>query len=235
MNPRSIAIDPADAPRVRLPWFWPVLTIGAMLVLGMVVAGVNQNILYLSMLSALLVTLALFIRTWTVAMIALFGCIYFSAVEADFTHLTFLDPAPHDARGGSWATPIDPSQAWHYHFNLGDLGALQAPGPLEAFLCVDGHNLKGLLIALQGRTINAAAYCHPELPVDHIAIPLYPNIGSSLDVSLSGMPGHKPAIYIGPEVSRTHVYSDAVWLEFTRDGERFIYHAQRRVDTKATH
>lgn len=225
MRPGTSTIDrPAGAARgFRGPWTTVVL--GAA-ILGLVYAsGVNRNALELSLLfSACVILSAVVTRAWSEALL-LGACAYLASVPVRVPDLGPLYPAPRNVPGkeGLWVTPMGRGETWTYPFELVGLGAGGAAGHLY----VDGRDLSGLVVTVQGKTLSASAYSAKKNGLDHIAIPLDCGSPGPLVVSLSALPGAAPRIFHGPEVHGFDVYGDAVWLEFDRGADRFIYQAKR--------
>jgi hypothetical protein len=128
-----------------------------------------------------------------------------------------------------WVRAIGKGETWTYQFTVGDLVGHSEGAAPAGYLYIDGRNLSGLVIGVQGRTLVGAGFCSKKSGLDHVAIPLGNDTANTLEVTLRGMPQSTPRIFHGPEVHGFDVYSDAVWLEFTRNEDRMIYHAKRAV------
>ncbi len=225
MSPNQYATDQARRP-IR---FWVVSGVGGALLAIVFLTKINQNLLFLSMLFAAFVVVSLFLRQWWTALLGLGSCAYLACVQGEITVVHLFDPAPHDVRGESWASPINQGQSWRYHFNIGDIRKFEQSGPFSGFLYIDGHDLSALLIEVQGKTFKGSLVAVAKIGIEHIAIPIEPGASGFIDVLLQPLPGSTPGIYIGPEVHGSTVYSDAVWLEFTGGRQRLIYHAVREA------
>jgi hypothetical protein len=211
------------------PWFHLSAALGSILFLAVVVSAVNQNLLYLSLLFALFVALACAVRSWPILLLTLFLFGYFSCVEADFRPLTFVDPLPNEPAGDLVTIPIPSNQSWRYHFDLARLSPRDTQAPLAAYLYIDGRDLRNLNVDINGQLFRGSEYRFTKLGIDHLAIPVHPRAGAALDIALKPLPGEDPTINIGPEISKTQVYPDAVWLEITNNRERLIFHARRVI------
>jgi hypothetical protein len=187
------------------------------------------------MLFSVVIVMSVVLRRWWALILGLGACAYLACVPARVPDLGPLYPAPRDIPGAErmWVTEIGKGETWTYHFTL---GGLKDPGKGAApagFLYIDGRNLSGLVIGVQGKTFVGSGLCSKKNGLDHVAIPLENELAGTLDVTLRGMPEATPRIFHGPEVHGFDAYSDAVWLEFTRDGDRMIYHAKRAVALQA--
>ncbi len=223
----NISRRPAYPP--GLPWFHLSIALGSILFLAVVVSTVNQNLLYLSLLFALFVAVASVVRSWPIVLLTLFLFSYFSCVEADFRELNFVDPLPNEPTGDLVTIPIPGNQSWHYHFDLRRLSPQDTRPPVAAYLYIDGRDLRNLNVVINGQLFRGSEYRFTKLGIDHLAIPVHPRSGEALDISLKPLPGGDPTINIGPEISKTQVYPDAVWLEITNNRDRLIFHARRAI------
>jgi len=229
-SPSTIDRLPGPANRPAGPWLSAGLG-GAALAL-IYLADVNRNILYLSMLLSVVILISAALRRRWAAFLGLGACAYLACVPAQVVDLGVLYPAPRNIPGAEkmWVTEIGDGARWTYKFALGDQGRNGECAKRSGYLYVDGRNLSGLEIEMQGRTLNASAYCGKKSGIDHVAIPVRIGSESVVAVTLSGDPRSRVRIFHGPEAHGFDVYGDAVWLEFTGDGDRLIFHAKRTVD-----
>jgi len=199
------------------------------------VLGINRNLLYLSMLFSVLVMLSAVLRRWWTLLLGLGVCAYLSIAQANVEDLGVLYPAPRDIPGAEnmWVAGIGEGQTWTYRFTLGDPGRRGEGANPSGFLYIDGRGLSNLVVSVQGRDLAGSSFCSKKNGLDHLAIPLEIESARSLVVSLRGLPGANPRIFQGPEVHGFNVYRDAVWLEFTGNAVRAIYHAQRAATSPA--
>jgi hypothetical protein len=193
-------------------------------------------LLYLSMLLSASVMVSAALRRWWALVPCLGACGYLAVVPARVDDLGVLYPAPRDIPGAQnmWVAGIGEGQTWTYRFTLGDPGGRGQGADPGGFLYVDGRGLSNLVVGVQGRSLAGSAFSSRKNGLGHIAIPLGAVREGALVVSLRGLPGTSPRIFQGPEVHGFNVYRDAVWLEFTGNGTRAIYHAQRAVTESAT-
>jgi hypothetical protein len=209
---------------------------GAAAILGLIyLCGLNRNLLYLSILFSVAVMLATVLRRWWTISLALGICAFLAIVPAKVADLGKLYPAPHDIPGADklWCTGIGAGETWLYHFTLDGLEKYRKGAGATGYLYIDGRNLSGLAVGVQGRTLKASAFSTEKTGMDHISIPLENVAEGALTVSLHGMPQATPMIFHGPEVHGHDVYGDAVWLEFTSGPDRVIYEAKRTVASSA--
>ncbi len=230
MTANTTAIDRLLAPARRIPRPWAAVGLGAVTLGGFYVLNANRNLLYLSMLFSAAVMMSVVLRRWWTIVLGLGICAFLAGVPARVADLGPLYPAPRDRPGteNMWVSAIKQGETWVYRFAPGDLGIAGGAGP-AGILYIDGRNLSGLVVDVQGRTVNASAFCGKKNGFDHVAIPLAGEGTSAFTVSLRGMPRTTPKIYHGPEAHGFEVYGDAVWLEFTGDRGRIICEAQRTV------
>jgi hypothetical protein len=231
MKPGTPAIDHpfGQAGRLRLPWFSMGIAGG---ILGAVyLCGVNQNLLYLSLLFSVAAMMSVVLRRWWTVSAALGVCAFLACVPARVVDLGPLYPAPRDRPGAEnlWVTAIGEGETWTYQFTLGGLDRISGRADLTGVLYIDGRNLSGLVVGVQGETLEGSPFCGKKNGFDHISIPLRNEKSGALTVSLRGMPRTEPRIFHGPEVHGPNVYGDAVWLEFTSHQDRLIYEAGRVV------
>lgn len=212
---------------------WAALGIACVVIGGVYLSGVNRNVLYLSMLFSAAVVMSVTLRRWWAILAGLAACAFLASVPAGVADLGPLYPAPRDrpGTGNMWVNAIGDGETWTYRFAPGASGEFGGDAGQAGFLYIDGRNLTGLVVRLQGRTLVGSACCGKKNGFDHLAIPLGEVRAGPLTVSLSGSPGTAPKIYHGPEVHGFEVYGDAVWLEFTGDRGRLIYEAKRGAAT----
>ncbi len=211
---------------VALAWFAAV--IGAVYRLGL-----NRNPLYLSRLFATVALLTPCMRRGWVFIASLGLCALLAIVSVAVPDLGKLYPAPRDIPGADriWCVPIAQGETWTFRFKLEGLD--RYPGAVGR-LYVDGRNLSGLAVAIDGRTFNAAAFISPKDGMDHVSIPLEKVPPETLTVSLHGTAAQVPRIFRGTEVHGLNVYPDAVWLEFTRENDRIIYESKRATSASGS-
>jgi hypothetical protein len=229
MKPPTPPIDSLSVPggRDRLAWACVGMAGG---VLGAVyLFGVNRNLLYLSLLFSVAVMMSAVLRRWWALGAGIGFCGFLACVPAKVVDLGPLYPAPRDRPGAEnlWVTPIGEGETWTYRFALDGLQRISANADLAGYLYIDGRNLSGLVVGVQGETVEGAPVCSKKNGFDHLVIPLRNERAGALTVSLKGTPGTPSRIFHGPEVHGPNVYGDAVWLEFTSGRDRMIYEASR--------
>lgn len=106
---------------------------------------------------------------------------------------------------------------------------------LAGYLYIDGRDLSGLVVEVQGKAKEAQEKIGRKNGFDHLSIPLGDEKASVLTVALHGAGRSTPKIYHGPEVHGFSVYGDAVWVEFTGSRNRIIYHAMRSAAKTGAH
>jgi hypothetical protein len=231
MKPGTPAIDRLRGPagRPRIAWF--SLGIGAGILGAVYLFGVNRNLLYLSLLFSVAAMMSAVLRRWWTVSAGLGVCAFLACVPAKVADLGPLYPAPRDRPGAEnlWVTAIGEGEKWTYQFTLSGLDRINGSASLTGVLYIDGRNLSGLEVGVQGETLEGSPFCGRKNGFDHIAIPLRNEKSGALTVSLRGMPQAAPKIFHGPEVHGPNVYGDAVWLEFTTNQDRLIYEARRVV------
>ncbi len=229
MKANPSTIEPLTDPARRSSNPWISLGVGGAALLAVYLAGVNRNLLYLSMLLSVAAMVSVLFSRWWSVLLGLCACVYLACVPARVEDLGALYPAPRNIPGAEkmWVTEIGEGETWTYQFTLGDLARDGRGAGMSGYLYVDGRNLSGLEIEMLGKTLNGSAYCGKKSGIDHVAIPLQIGTDSALTVSLRGDPGAHARIFHGPEVHGFDVYGDAVWLEFTGDRDRLIFHAKR--------
>jgi hypothetical protein len=231
MKANASAIDRLLAAAGRLGHPWSQVGLGGGLLGAFYLFGVNRNLLYLSMLFSAIVVMSALLRRWWTAMLSIGACGYLACMPAGVPDLGRLYPAPRNIPGAErmWVTEIGKGETWTYRFNLGDTVGHDGGAAPAGYLYIDGRNLSSLVIGVQGRAVAGAGFCSKKNGLDHIAVPLGNEPAGTLEVTLRGMPQSAPRIFRGPEVHGFDVYSDAVWLEFTGNEDRMIYHAKRTV------
>jgi hypothetical protein len=218
-----------STPSREAGWYWLFLALCSLLLLGVYFSAVNQNYLYLSLLLALFLLIGLGVKGWRSMLLMLFVLAYLSSVVGNFQTLDFVDPLPHEPPGDMVTLPIPSDQSWNYTFKPDDIPSRLAHGHIAAYLCIDGEDLQDLIVELDGQKINTSAYSFTKLHFEHLAIPVVLKPGVTLNVRLQSTVGRSPRVFIGPEVSKSDVFPDAVWLEVTANTERVVYHARRLV------
>jgi hypothetical protein len=229
MKSSTLYIDRLLGPGRQLHYRWVPMGLGGVIIGAVYLAGLNRNLLYLSMLLSASVMISVFLRQWWTLSLGVGACAYLAIVPARVAEFGAFYPAPRNIPGAEnmWVTPMGEGETWSYQFTLGKLKKSdEGPNP-NGYLYIDGRNLSGLVVSVQGRILNGSAFCSKKNGIDHIAIPLENERAASLTVSLRGMPRAAPKIFHGPEVHGFNVYGDAVWLEFTSKQVRGIYHAKR--------
>ena len=231
MKPGTSTIDRLTGPGGRLPLPWAPVVLALAILGAAYLSGMNRNLLYLSMLFSVAIVMSAASRRWWTVSVGLGVCAFMACVPARIPELGTLYPAPRDRPGAEnmWIAPIREGEAWDYQFTLGGLGRISGNADLAGYLYIDGRNLSGLVVRVQGETLEGAPFCAKKNGFDHIAIPLRNEKAGVLTVTLRGAQGEHPKIFHGPEVHGFDVYGDAVWLEFTSGQDRMIYEAKRSV------
>src|SRR5208283_3691594 len=96
----TLTINHLLAPTKQPSHFWPVVGLTAVFLGGIYILRINQNLLFLSMLFALIALLSLFLPRWWMAFLLVGACVYLAGVQAKVVEARFFVPAPQDALNG---------------------------------------------------------------------------------------------------------------------------------------
>jgi hypothetical protein len=189
------------------------------------------------MLLSAAIMMSVAFRRWRTVLPGLGLCAYLACVPVSVVDLGAPYPAPHNRPGteGLWVTELPPGEVWTYRFPLRDLRESGEGAAPAGFLYIDGRDLSGLVVEVQGNARTASERIGTKNGFDHLSIPLGDERAAVLTVALHGAGRNTPRIYHGPEVHGFSVYGDAVWLEFTGSRNRIIYHAMRGVAKTGAH
>ena len=231
MKPNPSIIDRLVGPSGRLYGPWPTVGVSTAIFGAAYLCGINRNLLYLSMLLSVAIMMSVVLRRGWAALVGLGVCAFLACVPAKVAELGTLYPAPRDRPGAEnmWVTAIGEGETWTYEFTLAGLVKIAGNADLTGFLYIDGRNLSGLVVSVQGEALEGGPFIVKKNGIDHIAIPLGNPKAGTVTVSLRGAPQAAPRIFHGPEVHGSSVYGDAVWLEFTSGQDRKIYEATRTM------
>jgi hypothetical protein len=192
-------------------------------------SGVNRNGLYLSMVfSAYVLASFLWRRGWPAALV-LAGAVWLAAVPAAVPPVKFIEPSPSSVAGQPPAGALPPGTTWIFRFRLWNLGHYLAESPMAGTLNLDGRDLEGLAITLNGHPWTPGVATTPKYGIEHAAIPIGRPTGAYLEVALRALPGQSPVLSQGAEADRRAIYPDAIWLEFAGPKESVIYQARRQA------
>lgn len=216
---------------------WLLIVPGVIVVAAVYDRGVNLNLLYLSMILGVYVTLAVAVNRAAVGVVLLAGMTVFVFKPRPLAVANLLDPAHVDDRQVFTAT-IPAGDTWRYTFTLKDLDERRREcGELPPVIYVDGNRLTDATtqVHLEGAALASPPRFLFANGLDQIQIVPSLDGVTRFELWLSAKPGQQPAIRIGPEiVGGTHVYSDSVFLELKNSACTVLYQTPRRSPPTTT-
>lgn len=195
----------------------------------------NRNLLYLSFLLAFYILSSALFTRFREIIVVLAVCALLGAVPVNVPDAKFIKPVPdQEIISQSYQDQfgrLQPLEAWVYVFEVYDLDKyqLECGGDLQGRLYIDGLDLDGLDIRIEGVASVGSAQILPKNASDQIQLPITVETSGRVIVILNARTGMQPKIYLGPEANGFDIYSDAVWLDFRNENCAVLYHAQRRV------
>lgn len=197
--------------------------------------GVNNNWLYLLILLAVYVVIAVAlrrVRDWIVLFTVLAGI---AMAPRKIPAPEFLDPATPSDRT-KFVAVIPDTQTWRYTFTLNGLDRHVAEcGLLRGTLHIDGDRLQDRTIDLRitGTVLMTEPIFGRSNGLDTIeAAPVLDGV-RQFSVLLTAKAGEAPAIRLGPEIHGMRVFSDSVYLEMKNANCTVVYETLRQVEPAA--
>lgn len=210
---------------------------GAAALVAIYAFSLNRNVLYLSLLGATYILFSALFTRFRFTLIGLAILVILAATPADVPKTIFVKP--DDGRqfvNGYFYNQPKPAEQWQYTFHVENLAAHQREcgGNLTGNLIVNGFNLNGFIVTLEGQALPAMQVTtlkksKAAVTVEQALIPLDKNILGNFTVSFQLKPTASSWIFIGPETDGLDIYSDAVWIEFKNEQCSVLYHAQRQT------
>jgi hypothetical protein len=192
---------------------------------------VNHNLLYLSILAAGFVALALLARRARSLILLVIACAILALVPRRIDVPLYQDPGQVDDRQYFTAT-IPPGAVWRYTFTLNELEERRRQcGTLPPRVYIDGNRLNAETVEVR---LHGAVAAEPPVflrsnGLDQIQVTPDLTAVRQFSVDLEARPGRDPAIRLGPEVRGDQLLSDSVFLELKNPTCTVIYQTPRRV------